>query len=256
MPISLVSSFSLTYSSCVHIANVLRIGDGQNTDGNGHGTHCSGTIGSTTYGVSKKISLIGVKVLDASGSGSSAGVIEGIQFAVKDAQSKGRIGKAVGSMSLGGIRSQATNDAVAAAVDAGLFMAVAAGNDGRPADLTSPASEPKACTVGASDKDDNRASYSNYGKFVDVFAPGTDVLSTWIRGPDDTNTISGTSMATPHIAGLAAYLMALPSENSPAPAALCQRIRTLATPNKLALGLLLPALTKTPNLLAYNGNGA
>lgn len=126
----------------------------------------------------------------------------GIQFAVSDAKSKNRIGKAVANLSLGGVFSQATNDAVAAAVTAGLFMGVAAGNDGGPALLTSPASEKTACTVGARDKNDARASYSNYGSVVDIFGPGTDIISTWIRSTTDTNTISGTSMATPHIVGL------------------------------------------------------
>lgn len=142
---------------------------------------------------------------------------------------------------------------MAAAVDAGLFMAVAAGNDGRDAGLTSPASEPKACTVGATDKDDKIAYYSNYGVLVDILAPGTDIKSTWIRGPDDTNTISGTSMATPHVAGLAAYLIGL-SSGTIAPAELCQKIKTLSTKNELKLGLL-PTLFQTSNVLAYNGNG-
>jgi len=207
-------------------------GDGEDFDGNGHGTHVSGTIGSRAYGVAKKTNLIGVKVLDASGSGANSGVISGIEWAVNDAKSKGRIGRALANMSLGGVLNKATNQAVAAAVKAGLFMGIAAGNDGLPAALFSPASEKTACTVGATDKTDARASYSNFGSVVDIFAPGSEILSTWIDGPDDTNTISGTSMATPHVIGLGAYLIGL--EGASQPQALCERIRQLATADALS----------------------
>ena len=146
-------------------------------------------------------------------------------------------------------------------IAANSVVAEAAGNDGRSAALTSPASEKSACTVGATDKNDARASYSNYGSVVDIFGPGTDILSTWINGPTDTNTISGTSMATPHIVGLGAYLIGLEGTRAPGP--LCERIRTLATKDVLSGvtptglgGLLQPGLRGTPNLLAYNGNGA
>jgi len=132
-------------------------------------------------------------------------------------------------------------------------MGVAAGNDGRSAALTSPASEPSACTVGATDKNDALASYSNYGSIVDILAPGSEIISTWIRNPTDTNTISGTSMATPHVVGLAAYLLGL--EGPRAPGALCDRIKTLSTKSKISLGLV-PLLAGTKNNLAYNGNGA
>lgn len=190
-------------------------------------------------------------VLGADGSGSNSGVISGITWATNDMKTKNRIGKAVANMSLGGSYSSATNSAVAAAVSAGLFMGIAAGNDGLPAVLFSPASEKSACTVGASEKDDKIASYSNFGSIVDIFAPGTDILSTWIGGVDATNTISGTSMATPHIVGLAAYLMAL--EGSRSPAALCDRIKTLSTKGVMS-GLVFSL--GTSNNLAYNGNGA
>lgn len=190
-------------------------------------------------------------VLGANGSGSNSGVISGITWATNDMKTKNRIGKAVANMSLGGSYSSATNSAVAAAVSAGLFMGIAAGNDGLPAVLFSPASEKSACTVGASEKDDKIASYSNFGSIVDIFAPGTDILSTWIGGVDATNTISGTSMATPHIVGLAAYLMAL--EGSRSPAALCDRIKTLSTKGVMS-GLVFSL--GTSNNLAYNGNGA
>lgn len=155
------------------------------------------------------------------------------------------MGKAVGNMSLGASRlvSQAVNDAAAAAVQAGLFLSVAAGNDGGPASLSSPASEPSVCTVAATDKTDQRASFSNYGMSVDVFAPGVDILSTWNDGA--TNTISGTSMAAPHVAGLGAYLLAL--EGPSDPIALCERIQELST-----AGVVKNSLTLN-NLLAFNG---
>ncbi|KAK8862578.1 oryzin precursor [Apiospora arundinis] len=220
-------------------------GDSSATDGNGHGTHVAGTTGSKTYGVAKKTNLIAVKVLDAQGSGQLSQVIAGMQWAVNDATNKGRIGKAVANMSLGASRlvSQSVNDAAAAAVRAGLFLAVAAGNDNGLASLSSPASEPSVCTVAATDKTDRRASFSNYGSSVDVFAPGVNILSTWNDGA--TNTISGTSMAAPHIAGLGAYLLALEGPRAPIP--LCERIQKLSTS-----GIVKNSLTPN-NLLAFNG---
>ncbi|KAM3425013.1 hypothetical protein BST61_g6983 [Cercospora zeina] len=222
----------------------------QEGDGNGHGTHVAGTTGSTTYGVAKKTTLIAVKVLSAEGSGSIAGVLAGVDWAVNDAKSKGAIGRAVANLSLGGPLSPMTNSAVAEAVAEGLFLAVAAGNSGLPTITASPASAPEVCTVGASDNQDRRASYSNFGLLVDVFAPGSNITSTWIDSDSDTNTISGTSMASPHVAGLAAYLLAL--EGPQDPQALCSRIQELSTKNALNLGLQL----FSGNRLAYNGNGA
>ncbi|KAI5367427.1 putative peptidase S8/S53 domain, peptidase S8, subtilisin, Asp-active [Septoria linicola] len=219
-------------------------------DGNGHGTHVAGTTGSSTYGVAKKTTLIAVKVLGAEGSGSNAGVLAGIDWAVNDAKSKGRIGKAVANLSLGGPFSPMTNAAVAEAVRQGLFLAVAAGNSGLPTITASPASAPEVCTVGASDNTDKRASYSNFGALVDIFAPGSNITSTWKDSDSSINTISGTSMASPHIAGLGAYLLSL--EGSRTPDALCKRIQDLSTKNALNLGLQL----FSGNRLAYNGNGA
>lgn len=174
-------------------------------------------------------------------------------------------------MSLGGAYSAAVNSAVTNTVDAGITVVVAAGNDNvssihppRLADkatiqlLTnkqanaanySPASTPEAITVGAIDSNDARASFSNYGSILDVFAPGVGVLSSWIGGTTATNTISGTSMATPHVAGLAAYLIAL--EGLSTPAAVAARIKALATS-----GAVTGAGIGSPNLIAYNGNGA
>ncbi|KXT11040.1 hypothetical protein AC579_7315 [Pseudocercospora musae] len=225
--------------------------DGEPTtiDMNGHGTHVAGTTGGTSYGVAKRTTLIAVKVLGAEGSGSLDGVIAGIDFAVNDMKSKGRVGKSVANLSLGSsIPSPMTNAAVREAVAQGLFCSVAAGNSGLPTITASPASEQSACTIGASDKNDAKASYSNFGLLVDVFAPGTNITSAWFRSDTDSNTISGTSMATPHVTGLGAYLLVL--EGSTTPAALCSRIQDLSTKNALS-GTLLSG-----NRLAYNGNGA
>ncbi|KAF1941291.1 subtilisin-like serine protease-like protein PR1A [Clathrospora elynae] len=220
-------------------------GDGQNTDGNGHGTHCAGTIGSKTYGVAKKTSLFAVKVLDASGSGSNSGVIAGINYVANDVKTRSCPKGAVANMSLGGSKSTAVNSAAANAVSAGVFMAVAAGNDGKDASNSSPASEPSVFTVGATDSSDSLASFSNFGAIVDILAPGVSILSTWLNG--GTNTISGTSMATPHVAGLGAYILAF--EGKMTPAALSTRLQTLATKNKITG---VPSGTK--NYLAFNGN--
>ncbi|KAF2800149.1 serine protease [Melanomma pulvis-pyrius CBS 109.77] len=218
-------------------------GDGQDTDGYGHGTHVAGTIGSKTYGVAKKTKLYAVKVLDSSGSGTYAGVIAGINYAANDQQTRDCPKGSVANMSLGGGKSQPVNDAVAAGVAAGLFFGIAAGNSNDDAQFYSPASEPSACTVGATDSQDVRASFSNYGAIVDVFAPGVQVLSTWIGGT--TNTISGTSMATPHVVGLAAYLLAF--EGIPT-SSLCARIVELSQKGKIT-----NVPSGTVNLLAFNG---
>ncbi|KAI1846082.1 hypothetical protein JX265_001004 [Neoarthrinium moseri] len=222
-------------------------GDGSNTDGNGHGTHVAGTIGGTTYGVAKKVSLFAVKVLNAQGSGTNSGVISGMNFVASDARTRNCPNGAVANMSLGGSKSTAVNSAAAAMVNAGVFLAVAAGNDGANAANYSPASEASACTVGATTSADALASYSNFGAVVDILAPGSSILSSWIGSNSASNTISGTSMASPHVAGLAAYLLALEGESTPA--ALCTRIGTLATKNAISG---VPSSTK--NYLAFNGN--
>jgi len=191
-------------------------------DGNGHGTHCAGTIGSRKYGVAKAAHLIAVKVLGSNGSGTMADVVGGVLWAAEQAANKLAAAKAefaatgttrhkgsVANMSLGGGMSQALNDAVNKAVESGMHFAVAAGNDNRDACAYSPASAEKAVTVGASTLGDDRAYFSNHGQCVDVFAPGLNILSTWIGSEKATNTISGTSMASPHTAGLLAYLLSL-----------------------------------------------
>lgn len=222
-------------------------GDGSNTDGNGHGTHVAGTIGSKTYGVAKKTSLFAVKVLDASGSGTNSGVIAGINFVASDVKTRSCPNGAVANMSLGGSKSTAVNSASAGVVSAGVFLAVAAGNEAQQAANVSPASEPTVFTVGATDSNDAFASFSNYGASVDGNAPGVNILSTWNSG--GTNTISGTSMASPHVAGLGAYLLGLNGKVSPA--SLTTSIKNLATKNKIT-----SIKSGTVNAIIYNGNGA
>lgn len=155
---------------------------GVDTDDNGHGTHVAGTIGSLTYGVAKKAKIFAIKVLDAGGSGAWSDIVAGIQYAVEHSKTNTCPSGIVVNLSLGGGNSATVNGAVAAAVDAGLFFAVAAGNEASDFSTTSPANEPKAFAVGASDASDNLANFSNFGRTLGVIAPGVDVLSTWTNG--------------------------------------------------------------------------
>jgi subtilisin family serine protease len=215
--------------------------DGETTpDGNGHGSHCSGTIGSHTYGVAKKATLKGVKVLNSGGSGTWSAVISGVDFVAKNV----RKGKTVMSMSLGGGKNQALNDAMNNAVKAGVVAIVAAGNNAGDACQISPASAEHAFAVGATDNADNMASFSNRGKCVKIFAPGVNVMSVW-NTAGSTKTISGTSMATPHVAGVAASLMSRKDYNSPQE--VYAALASLGTKN-VVKGL--PA--GTVNLMLYN----
>lgn len=218
-------------------------------DGHGHGTHVSGTIIGSTYGVAKRAKLVGVKVLDSTGWGSNSGVIAGVQWVVSDAKAKGRIGKTVANMSLGGSYSSAVNSAVNAAITAGIPFAVAAGNDGANAANYSPASVSAALTVGATDSYDARPYWSNYGSVLDIFAPGNMIKSAWIGSNSATNIISGTSMATPHVAGVSAYLMA--KEGLKTPAAVRSRLVAINTANVVTN----IAGTGSPNRLLYNACG-
>lgn len=248
-----------------HWGKTIPSGD-EDVDGNGHGTHCSGTIAGKKYGVAKKAHVYAVKVLRSNGSGTMSDVIAGVEFAAKrhmDQVAAAKKGKrkgfkgSVANMSLGGGKTTPLDAAVNAAVTAGLHFAVAAGNDNADACNYSPAAAANALTVGASAIDDSRAYFSNWGKCTDVFAPGLNIQSTWIGSKTAINTISGTSMASPHIAGLLAYYLSLQpsadSEYSVAP----------ITPEKLKSNLLAVATTgaltdlpsNTPNLLAWNGGG-
>ncbi|PHH81253.1 hypothetical protein CDD82_1192 [Ophiocordyceps australis] len=180
---------------------------GGETDDHGHGTHVCGTIASKTFGVAKKAKVFGVKVLDASGGGSNSVVMAGMDFVTKDARNQTCPKGAVANMSLGGTKSKAINAAAEAMIKSGVMLIAAAGNDGKDAVDYSPASTPGACTIGATTIDDKLASYSNIGSMVDVLAPGSNITSTWMNG--ETKTISGTSMAAPHVAGLAAYFLGM-----------------------------------------------
>jgi subtilisin family serine protease len=187
-------------------------------DCNGHGTHVAGTVGGSTYGVAKDVRLVAVRVLDCAGSGSIAGVIAGIDYVTAD-HAAGR--PAVANMSLGGGASTALDAAVARSIDDGVTYAVAAGNGNaagiaQDACKSSPARVAGALTVGASDPGDAPASFSNYGKCVDLFAPGVGITSAWHTTTTATNTISGTSMATPHVAGVAALYLQTRAGASPA----------------------------------------
>ncbi|KAG9285334.1 hypothetical protein G9A89_010809 [Geosiphon pyriformis] len=241
----------------------ITIPDGdEDIDGNGHGTHVAGTIAGKRYGVAKKAKVIAVKVLRSNGSGTMADVIKGVEWAAEAHQES--VAKATqegkphrgssANMSLGGGRSRTLDAAVNGAVDAGLHFAVAAGNDNRDACDYSPAAAEKAITVGASTIEDERAWFSNHGSCVDVFAPGKDITSTWIGSNVGTNTISGTSMASPHVAGLIAYFLSIhPDSQSEffagelTPKELKDKISALSTKDTLNK---IPA--NTHNLLGYH----
>ncbi|KAL8692950.1 MAG: hypothetical protein Q9218_002127 [Villophora microphyllina] len=236
-------------------------------DGNGHGTHCSGTIAGKKYGVAKKANIFAVKVLRTDGSGSMSDVVKGVEFAAirhADNAKAAKAGKKKGfkgstaNMSLGGGKSPTLDLAVNAAVDLGLHFAVAAGNDNQDSCNYSPAAAEKAVTVGASTIADERAYFSNYGKCNDIFAPGLNIMSTWKGSKYATNTISGTSMASPHIAGLLAYFLSLqPAKDSAyavadiTPAQLKANLISVASQGKLT-----GVPSSTTNILAWNGGGS
>lgn len=216
-------------------------------DDQGHGTHVAGTIAGASYGVAKRANIIAVKILGRNGSGSTSKVLSGIVWTIAHSMSGGRSPlKSVANMSLGGSYSRAINHAVEAAAAQGLTFVVAAGNDGEDASGYSPASSPDAITVGATDPGDLRASYSNYGSVVDVFAPGTRIVSTWNTSPVAVHVLSGTSMACPHVAGLAAYLIA--QEGLSGPSSVSARIRALSQH-----GVVENPGPGSPNAFAWNG---
>ena len=213
------------------------------TDCNGHGTHVAGTIGGSTYGIAKAVSLIPIRVLSCSGSGSISGVIAGVDWAISDHASDT---PAVANMSLGGLYSAALNSAVANATADGIVFAVAAGNNNRLACSYSPASEPTAITVGAIGGSDDRASFTNYGSCLDLFAPGVSIKSATIASSSAWRLLSGTSMASPHVAGAAALL--LQSDPTATPAQIASLIINSATPDAIT-GLA----AGSPNLVLYTG---
>jgi subtilisin family serine protease len=180
-------------------------------DCNGHGTHVAGTIGGSTYGVAKDVKLVAVRVLDCKGSGSYSAIIAGVDWVTAHAT-----GPAVANMSLGGTTSKALDEAVNRSIAKGVTYAVAAGNDNKDACRQSPADTPAAITVGAVDSTDKRASFSNYGSCLDLFAPGVRIKSATNSSNTATKVMSGTSMASPHVAGAAALVLGAHPDWTPA----------------------------------------
>lgn len=193
------------------------VGDGQNgNDCNGHGTHVGGTVGGATYGVAKSVKLVAVRVLDCDGSGTNSGVIAGVDWVTNN-----HVKPSVANMSLGGGASDALDNAVRNSIAAGVTYAIAAGNGdflGRPENTCnkSPARVAEAITVGATDSTDKEASWSNYGTCNDIYGPGVAIISSWYQSDTQLDTISGTSMATPHVAGAAALYLETNTTATPA----------------------------------------
>ncbi|OZM71683.1 serine protease [Amycolatopsis antarctica] len=214
-------------------------GDTDPADGNGHGTHVAGTVAGETYGLAKGAKIVGVRVLDDAGSGTTEQVVGGIDYVAENAS-----GPSVANMSLGGSVDEALDSAVQGAISKGVTFAVAAGNESQDADNASPARVPEALTVAASDNADAQASFSNFGEVVDIYAPGVDITSAWNDGATDT--ISGTSMASPHVAGAAALYLADNPEATPEQVATA--LTEAASPDKIT-----NASPGTPNKLLFTG---
>ncbi|MER7764921.1 S8 family serine peptidase [Streptomyces sp. NPDC097619] len=212
-------------------------------DGHGHGTHVAGTVGGGAYGVAKKVKIVGVRVLNNQGSGTTAQVVAGIDWVTQNA-----VKPAVANMSLGGGADSALDTAVRNSIAAGITYAVAAGNESTDAGTKSPARVGEAITVGATTNTDAKASYSNYGSILDIFAPGSSITSAWNTSDSATNSISGTSMASPHVAGAAAvYLSQNPAST---PAQVSSALVAAATPN-----VVTGPGTGSPNRLLFVGGG-
>ncbi|RPK91993.1 MULTISPECIES: S8 family peptidase [Streptomyces] len=207
--------------------------DNVSQDGNGHGTHVAGTVAGTAYGVAKKAKIVGVRVLNNSGSGTTAGVVAGIDWVTANA-----VKPAVANMSLGGGADSVLDAAVQRSIASGITYAVAAGNESTNASTKSPARVAEAITVGSTTNTDARSSFSNYGSVVDIFAPGSSITSSWHTSDSATNTISGTSMASPHVAGAAAVYLA----DNPG-----------STPAQVSAGLVAAA---TPGVVGNPGSGS
>ncbi|MEV4541403.1 S8 family peptidase [Micromonospora echinaurantiaca] len=222
------------------------IDGGSADDCNGHGTHVAGTVGGSAHGVAKGVTLVGVRVLDCAGSGTNAGVIQGVDWVTGD-HAAGQL--AVANMSLGGGFNQAVNDAVARSIADGVSYGLAAGNDtGANACNSSPASTPAGITVGSTTNTDARSSFSNIGSCLDIFAPGSSITSAWHTSNTATNTISGTSMATPHVVGAAALVLAANPSFTP------QQVRDKLVADATSNAVSNPG-SGSPNKLLYVGDG-
>ncbi|SCF16180.1 Peptidase inhibitor I9 [Micromonospora viridifaciens] len=226
-------------------------GDGNNTDCNGHGTHVAGTVGGASYGVAKNVQLVAVKVLNCSGSGTTSGVVAGVDWVTAQKNSNPSQ-PMVANMSLGGGADTTLDNAVKRSIAAGVTYAIAAGNGNiigiaQDACKSSPARVPEAITVSATDNTDKKASWGNYGTCVDLFAPGVNITSAWYSNDTSNNTISGTSMATPHVAGAAALYLA--NNPSASPATVAAAINSNATTSVVSS----PG-SGTPNRLLYTLN--
>ena len=217
------------------------VNDGRGTrDCNGHGTHVAGTVGGTRHGVAKGTTLIPVRVLGCNGSGTTSGVIAGMDWVARTAS-----GPSVANMSLGGPASSTQDSAVNRMVSAGVTVVVAAGNEGQNACNVSPARAASAITVGSTTSSDARSGFSNYGSCLDIFAPGSSITSAWHTSSTATRTISGTSMASPHVAGAAAlYLQGSPSAP---PSQVTSALTSTATTN-----VVTSAGSGSPNRLLYS----
>ncbi|MFE6779698.1 S8 family peptidase [Streptomyces sp. NPDC057702] len=202
-------------------------GDDSADDGNGHGTHVAGTIAGADHGVAKKAKIVAVRVLNDQGSGTTEQVVAGIDWVTENHQ-----GPSVANMSLGGGADEALDAAVQKAVASGVTFGVAAGNESTDAGQSSPARVPEAITVASSTDGDEQSSFSNYGDIVDIYAPGSDITSAWNTGDDATNTISGTSMATPHVVGAAAVYLG--GHQDASPEAVATALTEGATPDKIS----------------------
>lgn len=224
------------------LSGYTAISDGNGTnDCNGHGTHVAGTVGGSTYGVAKNVNLVPIRILGCDGSGASSNVIAGLDWISKNGKKP-----AVVNMSLGGDASTSLDSAVENLFNNGYVMVVAAGNSNADACSSSPARVSKALTVAATDNTDTRASYSNYGSCVDIFAAGSQINSSWIGSNTATKVLNGTSMATPHVAGVVAEML----QSTPT-----------ATPQTISTNLLNQASTNvvkdpsgSPNRLLYKSS--
>jgi serine protease len=223
--------------------------DAVQPDQHGHGTHVASTVGGSMYGVLKNAVIVAVKVLGKNGSGTFTGIIQGIQWTTTDANKYRGVNPAVGNMSLGGGRNQGLNDAVDASSAQGVAWIVASGNSNADACNFSPASAPTALSVGATTNTDARASFSNWGRCQHIWAPGANVLGAWMTSNSATNTISGTSMASPHACGVVGtYLATQPATPPIPPATAFAAVRALGTQNVVTDG---KEAQGTPNILAY-----